>query len=148
MEKLKYKIIKSRKQYDEYCNALELLLDIETRNKQLEEEAELLTLLIEKWDEEHNTFSDTDPVSLLKYLMADHKLKNKDLAGILEVNKSLVSDILNYKKGLSKDVIRKLANHFKLTQDAFNKPYKLAAPLKGKLKDSGVMDATKQIKAA
>jgi HTH-type transcriptional regulator/antitoxin HigA len=148
MEKLKYTIIKTRKQYDEYCKILEDALDNNFPGKEIEEEIELMTFLIEKWDAEHTTFSDVDPVSLLKYLMTEHKLKPKDLVYILGVSKSLVSEILNYKKGLSKDIIRKLSGHFKLTQDAFNKPYKLITPLNLHLRNASVMNTTKQIKAA
>jgi len=36
---------------------------------------------------------------------------------------------LHYKKGLSKDVIRKLAAHFKVSQEAFNRPYALVVPV-------------------
>ena len=57
--------------------------------------------------------------------MTEHQLKNKDLVGILGVSKGLVSDILNYKKGLSKEIIRNLAKHFSLSQEAFNRPYQL-----------------------
>jgi len=57
--------------------------------------------------------------------MAKHQLKNKDWVGILGVSKGLVSDILNYKKGLSKKIIRTLAKHFSLSQEAFNRPYQL-----------------------
>ncbi len=32
---------------------------------------DLLTLLIEKYDEEHNTFGDADPVELLTFLMKE-----------------------------------------------------------------------------
>jgi HTH-type transcriptional regulator/antitoxin HigA len=52
-------------------------------------------------------------------------MKAKDLAELLGVNKSYVSGILNYKKGLSKEAIRKLAERFKISQEAFNRPYKL-----------------------
>jgi HTH-type transcriptional regulator/antitoxin HigA len=80
------------------------------------DEIELLTLLIEKYDEEHRSHDMPDPVALLKSLMADHKIKRKDLARIPDVSTGLVSDILHYKKGLSKDGIRILAGHFKLSQ--------------------------------
>lgn len=125
MEVLKYKIIKSKPQYKEYCNVLEQLLTNNTKNKEVKDEIDLLTLLIEKWDEEHNTFHDTDPIELLQYLMGEKKLKSKDLADTLKVSKGLVSDILNYKKGLSKEIIRSLSDYFKVSQEAFNRPYKL-----------------------
>lgn len=123
METLKYKIIKDVKQYKEYCDILEEL--VLNDNKATTDEIELLTLLVEKWDNEHNTFNDSDPIELLTALMKEHDLKAKDLVGILELSKGTVSKILNYHKGLSKDTIRKLSDYFKLSQEAFNRPYKL-----------------------
>ncbi|MGB3075613.1 MAG: helix-turn-helix domain-containing protein [Chitinophagales bacterium] len=98
----------------------------------MNEEIELLNLLIEKWDSEHNSFHDLDPVQLLKSLMEDHNIKPISLAELLGVSKGLVSDILNYKKGLSKDIIRKLSDTFKLSHEAFNRHYDLIASINGK----------------
>ena len=125
METLKYKVITSKKQYYNYCKILEDLVFSSDKNKQDKEEIALLTLLIEKWDEEHRTLRQLDPIELLQSLLDDHKMKAKDLAKLLDVNKSYVSGVLNYKKGLSKDAIRKLSERFKLRQEAFNRPYKL-----------------------
>ena len=125
MEALQYKVIKNINQYKEYCNLLEEIVMIKKKTRQQQDTIELLTLLIEKWDEEHNTFSGADPVELLTYLMKENKLKAVDLAGKLAVSKSLVSDIMHYRRGLSGDIIRKLANRFKVSQELFNKPYKL-----------------------
>ena len=55
--------------------------------------------------------------------MDERNLKTKDLVEILGVSKGLVSDILHYKKGLSKEIIRSLADYFKVSQEAFNRPY-------------------------
>jgi len=63
-------------------------------------------LLIEKWDEARNTFEELDPIESLRSLLTDHNMKAKDLVDLLEISKGCVSDILHYKKGLSKDVIR------------------------------------------
>lgn len=52
--------------------------------------------------------------------MKEHGLKAKDMVDILNIDKGYVSDILNYKKDFSKDIIRKLAKHFKVSQEAFN----------------------------
>ncbi len=125
METLKYKVITSEKQYDKYCQVLEDLVFLSSKTKAIKDEISLLTLLIEKWDEEHNTFEDVDPIRLLHSLMEDHKLKPKDLVDLLGVSKGYISEILNYKKGLSKEVIRRLAEHFKLRQEAFNRKYQL-----------------------
>lgn len=127
MENLQYKVIKTINQYKEYCNLLEELVVNKKKTGHQQDTIDLLTLLIEKWDEEHNTFSDADPVELLDFLMKENKLKAVDLAGELEVSKSLISDILHYRRGLSRDIIRKLSNRFKVSQELFNKPYKLAS---------------------
>jgi HTH-type transcriptional regulator / antitoxin HigA len=130
METLKYKVIKSEAQYDKYCSQLEGLLDSGSESKAVNDEIELLTLLIEKWDEAHNSFDTADPIEILKSLMKDHKMKAIHLASLLSVSEGLVSDMLNYKKGLSKDTIRILSDRFKLSQEAFNRPYQLATPVK------------------
>lgn len=122
---LKYTIIKTKSQYKDYCNKLEELAFSSSKSKDIKDEIDLLTLLIEKWDREHNTLEEVDPIRLLHSLMKDHNLKAKDLVDLLGVSKGYVSDILHYKKGLSKEVIRRLSQHFKVSQEAFNRPYKL-----------------------
>lgn len=123
---LKYTIIKSGSQYNEYCNILEDLVDKEETDA-INDEIDLLTLLIEKWDEEHNSFSESNPVELIQYLMQENNLKAKDLAATLNVSKGLISDILHYKKGLSKQMIRSLSEKFKVSQAAFNRTYSLTS---------------------
>ena len=125
MDTLKYTVISSARQYDNYCRMLEELVFANPKTKALKDEIELLTLLIEKYDEQHNTLKDADPIQLLKSLMTDHAMKAKDLVEILGVSKGYVSDILHYKKGLSKEVIRVLASYFKMKQEAFNRSYSL-----------------------
>jgi len=143
METLKYKIIKDVKQYNEYCGILEEL--ILNDNKATKDEIELLTLLIEKWDNEHNTFNDSDPIELLNGLMEEHDLKAKDLVEILELSKGTVSKILNYHKGLSKDTIRKLSDYFKVSQDAFNRPYKLIHEVNRHFRNASLMNTRKNM---
>jgi len=134
MEDLKYKIIKSAGQYDEYCDHLEDLVFENSPEPDTIHEIELLTFLIEKWDAELKSFPDADPIQLLKGLMIEQNLKAKDLVEILGVSKGLVSDIMNYKKGLSKDIIRSLSSFFKVSQEAFNRSYKL--DIKSQLKNA------------
>lgn len=114
-------------------------------NKANTDEIELLTLLIEKWDNEHNTFNDSDPIELLKSLMEEHDLKAKDLVEILELSKGTVSKILNYHKGLSKDTIRKLSDYFKLSQEAFNRPYKLIHEVNRHFRNASLMNTRKNM---
>ncbi len=143
MEKLKYTVIKSKKQYDEYCNILEEL--ISTDDEKFSDEIELLTILIEKWDNEHNSFEDVDPIELLKSLMESNNLKAKDLVEILDLSKGMVSKILNYQKGLSKETIRKLSNYLNISQEAFNRPYKLVNEVNKHFRNASLMNTRKKL---
>lgn len=143
METLKYKIIKDVEQYKEYCNILEELILHDT--KAFKDEIELLTLLIEKWDNEHSTFNDSDPIEILIALMKEHDIKAKDLVEILDLSKGTISKILNYHKGLSKDTIRKLSDYFKISQEAFNRPYKLIHDVNRHFRNASLMNTRKNM---
>jgi HTH-type transcriptional regulator/antitoxin HigA len=147
MESLKYKIIKNKTQYNQYCQQLEILL-IGKKSKAVQDEIDLLTLLIERWDEAHTTFNEVDPIHLLHSLMAEHKMKPKDLVNLLHVSKGYVSEILHYKKGLSKDVIRTLADYFKVSQEAFNREYRLRVPENSHLRNASIMNTRKDLAVA
>lgn len=143
METLPYKVIKSIKQYKEYCNILEDLVQVKTKTQIHQDTIDLLTLLIEKWDGAHNTFAEADPVQILEFLMKENKIKATDLAAELAISKSLVSDILHHRRGLSKDIIRKLASRFKVSQELFNKPYKLVSTGKSHFRKASAMNTRK-----
>lgn len=147
METLKYKVVRNKSQYKEYCNILEQLIFSGSKDKNTKDEIALLTLLIEKWDAEHILSTELDPVQLLHSFIKDHNLKAKDLVEVLGISKGYVSDILNYKKGLSKEVIRKLAGYFKVSQEAFNRPYKLEVPENAHLRNASVMNTKKELVA-
>lgn len=145
MDNIPYKIIKTAAQYKRYCDILEKLVESGKKTRAVRDEIELLQLLIEKYDEAHNSFHELDPVELLKGLMKEHKLKAVDLSGLLHVSEGLVSDMLNYKKGLSKETIRILSERFKLKQEAFNRPYALNGETGPKLGKPKVMKTQKGV---
>ncbi|MBL4755953.1 MAG: ArsR family transcriptional regulator [Flavobacteriales bacterium] len=143
MEALKYTIIKTGKQYNAYCTILEELVALD--QKAVSDEIELLTLLIEKWDKEHNTFDDLNPVELIKALMEENNLKSKDLVEILGLSKGTVSKILNFHKGLSKETIRNLSDYFKVSQEAFNRPYQLVNVVNKHFRNARLMNTKKDL---
>lgn len=140
---LKYTIVKTKEQYNRYCEILEELVCLENQDSQ--DEVELLTLLIEKWDMEHNSLMDLDPIELLKSVMAENNLKSKDLVEILGLSKGTVSKILNYNKGLSKETIRRLADYFKLSQETFNRPYRLVNEVNRHFRNASLMNTKKNM---
>lgn len=129
MEKLIYTKIRSEKQYNEYCLKLRDLLIREQNGEDIEEHIDLLSILIEDWDSEHLDLVDLDPIELILSLKNSHNISQAKLAEIAGIKESYMSEILNYKKQLSKRVIRNIANHFKIRQEVLNRPYKLINPL-------------------
>ncbi len=131
---MKYRVIDSYTLYENYCDVLEKLVFSSPITPEIQDEINLLTLLIETYDKQNSQFRNLDPVQLLKSLLAEHKMKAADLARKLHVSEGLISDILKYKKGMSKKTIRGVADLFKMQQEAFNRPY--AATSKSELTQS------------
>jgi HTH-type transcriptional regulator / antitoxin HigA len=142
-----YTVIRTDEQYVNYCNDLEKLTSKYKGQptEQLLDLIDTITLLIEKYDEEHTQLSEIDPIQLLKSLMIDNNIMQKDLAELLHISKGHLSDILNYKKGLSKNVIRTLAERFKVRQSAFNRPYKLSVEVNRHYKNANMMNTKKDL---
>lgn len=143
MESLKFTVIKTIEQYNDYCNILDELISKD--EIKFQNEIELLTLLIEKWDSENNSFKESDPIEILKAIMEEHDLKAKNLVTILGLTKGTISKILNYQKGLSKDTIRKLSDHFNISQEAFNRPYPLKNEVNRRYRNASLMNTRKNI---
>lgn len=139
---MELKVIRSEEQYREYCEKLRDLLSKE-KDEETEERIEHLSLLIEDWEKKNRPDQDADPIELLKFLMNNHGLKQNDLAKLLEISKGAVSQILNYRKGLSKEVVRKLSEHFKVSQEAFNREYRLIDEANRGRKLGSVMNVAK-----
>ncbi|MFN8415440.1 MAG: helix-turn-helix transcriptional regulator [Cytophagaceae bacterium] len=120
---MEYTTITTEEQYEEYCNTLvDLLRENKKSNR---DKIEMLDLLTAKWEKEHYPTPERNPVELLQVLMRTKNLSQIQLAEKLDVGQSHINQILNYKRGFSKELIRKIAETFKVTQEAFNRPYPL-----------------------
>jgi HTH-type transcriptional regulator / antitoxin HigA len=112
---MKYKVIKLKEQYDQYCDTLEQLLIINS----CEDEIDLLTLLIETYDRCHNSIDDVDNVTILRFLMQEHGLKEVDIGDIVDVGRGLVLEVLNKKRALPSGMAKELGKHFKVLKNIF-----------------------------
>lgn len=115
---LKYTVIKNPEQYDMYCDKVEELLDESAEENK--EEIELLTLLIEDFDNRNYPLEPTDPIEILQFLMERHNLAAKDLTDILGIGKATISKMLNHQVGISKKSIALLSNYFKVDASLFH----------------------------
>ncbi len=100
------KPIKSEKDYQNALQRLHVIFDAPSESK-LGDEAEILAMLIENYENEHYPIEAPDPIEAIKIRMEELNLRQKDLIGIIG-GKSRVSEILNRKKKLTVDMIREL----------------------------------------
>ena len=80
--------------------------------------AELLTLLIEAYEEKQHPIRAAPPTEVLAELMAANNLRQKDLAPLLG-SESVVSEVLSGKRELNKRHIVELSRLFKVSSEVF-----------------------------
>lgn len=109
---------------EEYNKALERMNEIfhAPQNSPEGDEAELLMLLIEKYEEDHYTIESPDPVEAIKFRMEQLGLDQKDLAEVIGY-KSRVSEILNRKRKLSLNMIRSLHRKLNIPYESLMAEY-------------------------
>jgi HTH-type transcriptional regulator/antitoxin HigA len=80
--------------------------------------AELLTLLIEDFEEKHYALKAASPVEVLNELMRANNLKQKDLLDVIGTA-SIVSEVLHGKRQLTTEHIRRLSRRFHVSPEVF-----------------------------
>lgn len=121
---MKLKPIKSEKDYQKALKRLEVIFDAKPNTKE-GDEAEILSLLIENYENKHYPIDAPDPIEAIKIRMEELNLKQKDLVGVIG-GKSRVSEILNKKKKLTVEMIRELERLLHIPPSVLIKHYKLS----------------------
>ena len=116
-------LLQSEKDYEKALKRLDEVFDARPGSKD-DLEADLLVLLIEKYEEEKYPIPDPDPVEAIKFIMEQKSLKQKDLIGIIG-DKATVSKVLKRKRKLTIDMIRKLNRTLKIPFEALINDYEL-----------------------
>ena len=113
------RVIHSEEENEHFLN---LLLDLEHRSDEWtpaeSKLAELLTLLIEEFEEKNYQLKAASPIDVLVELMDVNNLKQKDLVGIF-ATESVVSEILSGKRSLTVDHITRLSERFHVSPAVF-----------------------------
>ena len=103
---MKPKVIKTKREYSEALARVESLMDAKPGSAR-EEELELWSLLVERYEEDHFPIDIPDPVEAIRFRMEQEGLRQKDLEKYFP-GKNRVSEILNHKRPLSLGMIRLL----------------------------------------
>ena len=113
------RVIKTKEENERMVAELEKL---DTRGRPLtpEEEnlAELMTLLVRQFEESRYPLGHAEPLEALRVLMEERGLRQRDLIPLFG-SSSVVSDVLNGKRSISKAHARKLAESFHVPAGLF-----------------------------
>ena len=116
------KPIKNEKDYVRTLSYIESLMDAKPNTPQMDE-LEVLTTLVEAYEEQHYKIEMPDPIEAIKFRMEQEGLKQKDLVAIVG-SKSRVSEILNKKRKLTIDMIRNLHTQLHIPIESLFLDYK------------------------
>ncbi len=115
------KVIKTEIEYQEALKRLDEIFDTPP-DSQYADELELLSLLIEKYEEEKFPIDLPDPIEAIQFRMEQLGYQQKELAQTIGL-KSRASEILNRKRKLSLEMIRKLNHSWGIPTDVLIREY-------------------------
>lgn len=110
------KVIKTERDYEEALERLDQIFDV-PENTPEGDEAELLSILIEKYEDEHYLIEAPDPVEAIKFRMEQMGMSKRELAQIIGYE-SRVSEIFSGKRKLTLAMIRNLHRKLKIPSES------------------------------
>jgi HTH-type transcriptional regulator/antitoxin HigA len=111
-------LIRTEEQLEAYTKALYGLTSEPRPTPAQVEAIELLTLLIERYEEEHYSLPKASPADVLRFLLSQHGLKQRDIAADLG-GESVVSEVLSGKRKLNAAHIEQLSKRFHVSPAVF-----------------------------
>ncbi len=114
--------IKTEQDYNTTLSQIESLMEAKPNTPQMDE-LEVLTTLVEAYEEKHYKIDAPDPIEAIKFRMEQEGLKQKDLVSIVG-SKSRVSEILNKKRKLTIEMIRNLHKQLHIPVESLFLDYK------------------------
>ena len=112
------RVIHNDKELEAYTDALFKLTALENPSPSEMDAIELLSLLVERYEDERWPITEVDPISLVRYLIEKGNLRQRDLIPEFGTE-SAVSMFLSGQRNLTVEQIQKLSARFKLTADVF-----------------------------
>jgi len=113
--------IRTEKDYNKGLARLESIFDAKLGTKE-GDELDILSILIDKYENEYFPIGMPDPVEAIKFRMEQMGMKQKDLIALIGF-KSRVSEILNRKRKLTLDMVRKLSKALHIPTDVLIQEY-------------------------
>ncbi|SNS09148.1 HTH-type transcriptional regulator / antitoxin HigA [Belliella buryatensis] len=119
--KMKIKPIKNEKDYQNALARLEVIFDAKKGTEE-GDELEILSIIIDNYEKENFPIEMPDPIAAINFRMEQMGLKQKDLVEMIGF-KSRVSEVMNKKRKLTLEMIRKLSANLKIPTDVLIQDY-------------------------
>ena len=113
--------IKTKRDYANALKRLEMIFDSKPGSKE-GDELEVLGILIEKYEDEHFPIDFPDPIEAIKFRMEQKGYSQTDLAKVVGL-KSRASELLNKKRKLTLEMIRKLHDKLSIPTEVLIQDY-------------------------
>jgi len=113
------RLIKNEKDYDTALSRIDQLMDAKSGTAEMDE-LELLTALVEMYEERHFPISPPDPIDAIKFRMEQIGLVQKDMVPYIGT-KSKVSEVLNGKRPLTLSMMRSLNKNLGISAEVLLK---------------------------
>ena len=114
---MNWKVLKTEEDYSKASIRMMEIFHAEVGSAD-QDELELLTVLIQDFDEKHCQLPELDALAAIKYKMEEMNIKQKDLEGIVG-SKGHVSAILSGKREITLKMAKQLKNFFNLPSQVF-----------------------------
>lgn len=121
---MEFRLLKTKNEYQNALRRLNRVFDAPTGTAE-SDEADVLALLIEDYESRYYPIEALDPIEAIKIRMEELQLKQKDIAPTLG-GKNRASEILNRKRKLTLDMIRKLSETLNLSVLVLIQEYKVS----------------------
>jgi HTH-type transcriptional regulator/antitoxin HigA len=112
------RVIRSEEENDRLTAKLLELDERDDLSPEEEELAELLTVLIQQFEEQHYSLDAPSPHQMLHHLMEARGLTHKDVWRLFG-SKGIASEVLNGKRSISKAQAKRLAEFFHVSAELF-----------------------------
>jgi len=119
--KMNVRPIRNEADYQKALERLEVIFDSKKGTEE-GDELEILAILIDNYENENFPIGMPDPISAINFRMEQMGLKQKDLVKMIGF-KSRVSEIMNRKRKLTLDMIRKLNTDLNIPTEVLIQDY-------------------------
>lgn len=120
---MKIKPIKTEREHQEALDEISRLLDSAEGSKDAER-LELLSILVEAYEDENMPISESDPITAIEFWMDQNDLSRKDLEPFIG-SRARIAEVLGRKRPLTLSMIRKLSLGLGIPSALLIAPYPL-----------------------